>query len=385
MPDYGPPNYQDPGRGAHFEPSNGDVSLDALARSDRFLDALAGDHPLPAMGRADYELASLLAGWRDETRYPELTDLVTDRQATQALRRGMSERRGRRGLAVVGSVAAAMLAIGGFGTLTYNAQPGDALYPMRTALFGEPAAVRDDQVALAAQTEMQQVQQLIANGKWEQAAQQLTSISSQVETVEDETLQQELINQWSQLNIQVETRDPTATVPGLPPLVLPDQTLPLTELPGESSETSAASTTAETSAASTTAESTTAESTTAGPAAPPSSETSTETSVPVTTTVEASTPTPTSETAPPPASPPPTSQAQTTVVPPAPSTPVSAEPPPPVTSTFLLPTTTTTTPPQVEVPTQSVPEPAIEQTTDAVEIPEAPEPAVSGGDSESTR
>lgn len=334
MPDYEPPNYSEPGRGRRGFDSSGDASLDALARSDRFIDALANDQPLPAMGRADYELASLLAGWRDDMRYPEPEGLVTEKQAVHALRRGVSERRGHRGLAVIGSLAAAVLAIGGFGTVIYNAQPGDSLYSLRTTLFGEPETVRDDSVILAAQTELDQVQELISRGEWEQAQEQLSSISTQVENVEDDGRREELQQQWATLNVQVETRDPNATLPETSPAVPDDPNLTLSPLPGDQSvlltppsdSTSSATSTetsSETSTETTTSESPVATDTTATSTTEPS------------TVVEL-----------PPSSVTPTS---TTVVPAPPTSTVPVEPPPVETSTVPPTiTTTTTVAPQVE-------------------------------------
>lgn len=333
-PGYEPPNYSEPGRGRRgFDPSSGDPGLDALARSDRLIDALANDLPLPAMGRADHELASLLADWRDDMRYPEVDDLVTEKQAVQALRRGHSETRGHRGLALVGSLAAAVLAIGGFGTVVYNAQPGESLYSLRTTLFGEPATVRDDSVILAAQTELDEVQELISRGEWEQAQQQLSAISTQVENVDDEIRRQELQQQWATLNVQVETRDPNATLPETTPQAPVDPNVTLTPGPGAPSEES----TSPTSPTDSTSTSTTSGET--------STETTTSASTPVeTSTVEPSTPVelpPTSATVPP---------SSTTVVSPPPSSTVPVEPPA-ATSTVVEPTITTTTTtvvPQVE-------------------------------------
>ena len=54
-----------------------------------------------------------------------------------------------------------------------------------SSLFGEQQVTRDDQVALAAQTEMQQVQQLIDQGNWDAAQDKLQTVTSTVQTVED--------------------------------------------------------------------------------------------------------------------------------------------------------------------------------------------------------
>ena len=121
--------------------------------------------------QADAMLAELLGEWRDEMRWPPATGLITERDAVTALRTGLAEKqssgRSRRGLSIVGAAAAGVLAIGGFGAVVAGAGPGDALYGLRTMLFGAPKEVRDDQVTLAAKTELAQVQQLIAQGDWQ--------------------------------------------------------------------------------------------------------------------------------------------------------------------------------------------------------------------------
>ncbi len=54
-------------------------------------------------------------------------------------------------MTVVGAVAAAMLCLGGFGAVVFDAKPGDALYGLRSMLFGERTADRATAVTLAAQ------------------------------------------------------------------------------------------------------------------------------------------------------------------------------------------------------------------------------------------
>ena len=43
-------------------------SLDAIRRSDDFIDALAAGRPATPQDQSDAALAALLGGWRDETR-----------------------------------------------------------------------------------------------------------------------------------------------------------------------------------------------------------------------------------------------------------------------------------------------------------------------------
>lgn len=186
------------------------------------------EQPVYSNEPGEAELAYLLAGWRDEVRQAPMSTVVTPRDAAIALDRATStERRAtqrrRFSLAVVGSVAAAVLCLGGFGSVVYGAGPGDPLYGVRTMLFGEQQATRDDQVALAAQTQMAQVEQLIAQGDWAAAQNKLQTLTTTVAAVGDTDRQQELVDQWQQLSVKVETRDPNATVPpDAPPVVLPE-------------------------------------------------------------------------------------------------------------------------------------------------------------------
>ena len=205
--------------------------MDAIRRSDSFVDALAGGRPVGPQDPADAELAALLGSWRDELRWPPATGLISESDAIAALNAGLAEkrtgpardrwasaadttpRRSRRGLSVLGAAAAAVLCIGGFGAVVAGAGPGDALYGLRTMMFGAPKEVRDDQVALAAQTELNQVQDLISSGNWDQAQDRLVAVSTQVAIIGDEQQKQDLLDQFNDLSAKVVERDPEATAP----------------------------------------------------------------------------------------------------------------------------------------------------------------------------
>lgn len=222
--------------------------LEAVTRSDRLLDAIAEGRPVTGADPADQELTDLLAGWRDELRWPPATGLVAENQAIEALRHGQqagppprAPGRAHRSMTLVGTVAATVLGLGGFGALIATAEPGDALYGLRSGLFGEPASVRDEHVVLAAQTELDRVQQMIADGQWDQAHEALAKVNTSVQTVNDNTRRQDLIDQWNQLNVKVENKDPDATVPpeatpdpGAPPGT-PATTVTLSTTPGPDS------------------------------------------------------------------------------------------------------------------------------------------------------
>jgi hypothetical protein len=220
MPDFG-----------RWTSNGGDPSLNEINRADRFFEALASKQPAYPTDHAEAELAFLLSGWRDDVRDAPVTASVTARDAVEALHGGLAKNRGpRRSFAVVGSVAAAMLCIGGFGTAVYGAGPGDSLYGMRTAIFGQQEATRADQVSLAS-AQLQQVQQLIENGQWEEAQNKLVAVSNTVQSVDAPVeSKQQLVEQWNALTYKVVEQDPAATLaPGEPLPVLPSS--PLTWLP----------------------------------------------------------------------------------------------------------------------------------------------------------
>ena len=208
-----------------------DPSMDAIRRADGFIDALAVGRPAPAADAADAELAALLGNWRDEMRWPPATGLISEADAIAALNAGRTQKRlgpgrdrwtvdteitprkNRRGLSAVGAAAAAVLCVGGFGAVVAGAGPGDSLYGLRTTLFGAPKEVRDDQVGLAAKTTMNQVQDLIEQGDWNQAQNKLVEVSTQVASIGDEQQKQVLLDQFNDLSAKVVERDPAATAP----------------------------------------------------------------------------------------------------------------------------------------------------------------------------
>lgn len=362
MPDFG-----------RRDPGGGDPSLTDINRTDQFLDALAAQQQPFVTDRDDVELAQLLAGWRDDIRETPMGHVVTPLQAEAVLDRVTRPAAPRRrfSLAVVGSAAAAVLAIGGFGAVVAGSGPGDALYGLRTMLFGEQVQMRDDAVILAAQTEMQQVQQLIEQGDWQQAQAKLEAVTTTVATVDDVAQKEELIAQWQELTVKVEAQDPVATVPpGAPLPTFPELPAAVLDQATTSSETTAG-TTSDTTAPS--SETTAPSSETTGP----SSETTTapsETTGPApTTTAPTSAPT---TTAPAPSTTPTTSVGQTRSSA-APSTPPSSAP---TSTTVVLQSTTTsaaapttsaapttaapTTPSAVETTPTAVPTtPAVEEET----------------------
>lgn len=394
MPDFG-----------RWTANGGDPSLNDINRADRFLDALANEQPVYSTDHGDAELAQLLSGWRDDVRQVPMDHVATPAQATAALvdAGNRPSRRNRMGLAVVGSAAAAVLCLGGFGTAVFAAGPGDGLYGIRTMFFGDERATRDDAVVLAAQTELAQVQQLVDQGQWDQAQDKLAALSATVQSVGPVEQKQDLIQQWNALTYKVVEQDAAATLPPagepmpqLPPsplTLLPvpvpviEESLTTTELsspevttsPGpEVLSTSGTETTSETpvtttsgaetttsGAPSTTNPSTTTSSTTTSSTTTSSTASSTTSS----TTPSSTTPSTTSTTVAPSTT---TTAAPSTTTTVAPSTTTVA----PSTTTTVAPTTTTTVvQPAAEEPVAEAQEPAEAEPEPTVSTEEVAEPA----------
>ena len=309
MPDFG-----------RWSANGGDPSLNEINRTDRFLDALANQEPVYSTDSGEAELAQLMAGWRDELRTPPLMSPVTPRDAVVALTRAVeSRKRTRTSMALVGSVAAAVLCLGGFGAVVAGAGPGDALYGLHTMLFGEQKPTRGDAVMLASQ-QLAEVQQLIDEGQWDAAQDKLQTLTTTVATVNDGEQKQELVNQWQDLTVKVDAKDPNATLPpGVPPPAMPE---PVVVAPGSTTSTTTSETESST---------------------PSSSETATSSSE---TTSSAATSSPTSS-SPAPELPPPSDTPTTTTATTPPTT--------TTTTTTTHAVTTTTTTPQAASPTVAGP------------------------------
>ncbi|UXA14790.1 hypothetical protein KXD97_14105 [Mycobacterium sp. SMC-8] len=358
--------------------AGGDPSLNEINRTDQFLDALAAQQQPYSTDHGEAELAHLLAGWRDDVRETPMGHVLTPEDAAAALDRATRPAPRRRfSLAVVGSAAAAMLAIGGFGAVIAGSGPGDALYGLRTMLFGEQTQTRDDAVILAAQTEMQQVQQLIEQGDWQGAQEKLQAVTTTVATVNDLQSRQELVTQWQELTVKVEAQNAAATVPpGAPlptfpelPAVVLDPGAPVTSdtsdttsAPSETTSAPSETTTAPSSETTTTVPPTSSPTTTSVEATPSSTSatpsptsttvqsTTTRAPSPTSTTARAQLPTSTSV-----AAPSPTPTVTPTAVPTPSATPVPTPAPtvdevPPATPTEQLPAVPTTTTPIILLP-----------------------------------
>jgi Anti-sigma-D factor RsdA to sigma factor binding region len=192
-------------------------ALDELAQTDLLLDALAGRQAVDLEDPDDDALAALLEDWRDDLRWPPASALVSPEEAVTALHAGLAERRrGHRGLVTIGSVAATLLVLSGFGAVVVEARPGDTLYGLHAMFFDEPR-VNENQVMLSAKADLAKVQQLMNKGQWDQAHTELAEVTSMVQSMDDSAGRNDLMDQVNLLNTRIAARDPNATLPPAPP------------------------------------------------------------------------------------------------------------------------------------------------------------------------
>ena len=189
-------------------------SLDEFAHTDLLLDALAERRPVHVGDPDTDAMATLLEDWRDNLRWPPASALVSAEEAVAALRTGLADRRrSRRGWATIGSVAAALLVMSGFGAMVVEARPGTTLYGLHAMFFDQPRVNEKHQALLSARADLAKVQESIDRGEWDQARNQLAEVSSLVQSIDDPASKQELANQLKLLDLRVQTRNPNATLP----------------------------------------------------------------------------------------------------------------------------------------------------------------------------
>ena len=196
-----------------------------VVRSERFLDALANGDPVDFADSEtrDRELAGLLEGWRDELRRRP-GDVCAEQDAAEALRRGLAQRRrARRRVVLASAAAAAVVGVAAFGTVLAQVEPGDTLYGVRATIFGEPSSVQDDRIAVSAEADLDQVEQMIALGQWDQAHDKLAAVGEHVQTVKDAGRKRGLIEKVNRLNAKVVLRSwhlpSTADIPHGAPVI----------------------------------------------------------------------------------------------------------------------------------------------------------------------
>ncbi|MGW5105667.1 anti-sigma-D factor RsdA [Nocardia sp. NPDC004123] len=209
------PGSQNSGPYAEASGDTGPVDIAAVRRDDALIDAISGDGPVQTGTSEEYQLAALLADWRAEIvaeplpAGPDLDAIVAavnqEIGARQA-RIGASNR-GRLRLVrpILGAAAAMALVIGGLTAFSYNASPGDPLWRVKEVVFSEQA---QSTVVSRADSDLVQAQQLIAQGKADEAKPLMERAADNASQVNDSGKKDNLTDRWQQLYAVLQQKAP---------------------------------------------------------------------------------------------------------------------------------------------------------------------------------
>ncbi|MBT0566759.1 anti-sigma-D factor RsdA [Williamsia sp. CHRR-6] len=211
------------------------VDFRAVRADDELIDALSrGQFPRgwdPAS--ADHQVATLLAGWRQEIDATAMPTSPTLAQVEAALADAekSSSRRGitRRLQIVAGAAAIGVIAFGGLTVVSQGAQPGDPLYGIKEFVFG--ADKNQSVVSASVQSDLEQAEQALSVGDKRKAAELLVKAQTRIgELAGDDSAQrmqdwvQRLAGQVGSIpNNPLTSLSNLPSVSGLPPLQVPPQ------------------------------------------------------------------------------------------------------------------------------------------------------------------
>ncbi|AOW92120.1 type IV secretion protein Rhs [Rhodococcus sp. WMMA185] len=198
------------------------VDVAAVRRDDAFIDAIAADGPVSTDSPEQYELALLLADWRADIGAtpmptdPSLDDVIAAVEASEA-RSARSAALGRLRLLRPLAAAAAGIAVvmGGATIFSYNAEPGDPLWSVKSVVFSQQA---DSTVArIDTTSQLEQAERMIAEGDAPRARDMLATAADRAGAVREPDVRSELEGWRSKLAAEVEEIAPTTPEATPPP------------------------------------------------------------------------------------------------------------------------------------------------------------------------
>ncbi|QNG19564.1 type IV secretion protein Rhs [Rhodococcus triatomae] len=236
---------------ADFTGDNEPVDVGAVRRDDALIDSIAAGGVVPTDTHEQYELALLLTDWRNSIVSEPLPAGPSLDEALAAVERSRPSARLRLLRPIAGAAAAVAVALGGATILSYDAEPGDPLWAVKSVVFSSQA---DSTMAkMDARSQLEQAERLIAEGNGAAARSMLATAAERATGVRDSGQRDELEDWRGRLAAELETTDPepSTTAPGTtpddpatpdqggaPPEVAPDvEGDPGAELPGPDSGT----------------------------------------------------------------------------------------------------------------------------------------------------
>lgn len=226
-----------------FADSGEPVEVARVHHDDAFLDAIAGDGRVSTESNDEYQLALLFAQWRTDIDREPMPAGPTLDEVLAAIEVQEQQQRPRestvlRFLRPVGRVAAAFLIVGGAATVvfSYNAQPGDPLWSIKSVVFSSEAnatmAKVDTSTALDAAANSLEVQDTAA------AQTSLTEAQERIEAVNNDGDKNVLEERLTALRAELDAllqehlqREEQAAIPAPSTTTSPETTTPETTQP----------------------------------------------------------------------------------------------------------------------------------------------------------
>lgn len=235
-----------------FADSGEPVEVAKVHHDDAFLDAIAGDGRVSTESNEEYQLALLFAQWRTEIDDEPMPAGPTIDEVLAAIEAQEEQLRPReskvlRLLRPVGRVAAAFLIVGSAATVvfSYNAQPGDPLWSVKSVVFSSEASATmakvDTSTALdAAANSIRQQDVAGAATSLTEAGERITAVNNQGDkNAFEERLTQLQAEFDALLHEQLEREEQAVPAPTTPaPVATPDPTTqaPVTTVPAPTAE-----------------------------------------------------------------------------------------------------------------------------------------------------
>lgn len=169
----------------------------ALRADDQFLDALSRDAPVLTGDDDEYRLAVLLSGWRRDSLSAPPPPLPSVDEVEHAIAASGQPRRGRRTMrhlrVVSGAAAVAVVAAAGLIVVAEGAQPGDALWGVKSVVFAEQA--QQTKAMVEAKNNLEQAQSAVQTGDLSSASSLISKASESLKPVKDEETRRRM-NEW---------------------------------------------------------------------------------------------------------------------------------------------------------------------------------------------
>ncbi len=174
--------------------TNDAIDMNAVRADDEFLEALSRDMPVATNSDAEYQLASLLAGWRHDLLAepaPEFPSIDEVERAIVASEPRRTTRKAIRHLRLAsGAAAVVIVAAAGLGVLSQGAAPGDPLWNVKRVVFSQQA--EQTQAATDAQQNLERAESAMARGDVAGAQKYVDQAASDLKPVRDDKTRKQM-------------------------------------------------------------------------------------------------------------------------------------------------------------------------------------------------